>query len=112
MAPSSYCSVFQRTGGLFGQEDSFHAGPVSPLQTTITSQTRPLRFSEAGSEDLDSPVFYQNLVFFPPPRRNRNTNNSTISRGLDQRRTTPDFERVQQIEEQWDTNSTISQTTN
>ncbi|XP_077337609.1 voltage-dependent L-type calcium channel subunit alpha-1S isoform X2 [Lithobates pipiens] len=102
--------IYRRTGGLFGQEDSFHAEPVSPLHT-ITSQ-RPLRFSEAGSEDLDSPVFLPEPVFFPPPRRNRNTNNSTISRGLDQRLTTPDFERVQQSEEQWDTNSTISQATN
>ncbi|XP_040193668.1 voltage-dependent L-type calcium channel subunit alpha-1S isoform X1 [Rana temporaria] len=101
--------IYRRTGGLFGQEDSFHAEPVSP-HTAITSQ-RPLRFSEAGSEDLDSPVFLPDPVFFPPPRRNRNTNNSTISRGLDQRLTTPDFERVQS-EEQWDTNSTISQTTN
>ncbi|XP_018432281.1 PREDICTED: voltage-dependent L-type calcium channel subunit alpha-1S [Nanorana parkeri] len=103
--------IYRRTGGLFGQEDSFHAEPVSPLQTTFTSQ-RPLRFSEAGSEDLDSPVFLPDPVFFPPPRRNRNTNNSTISRGLDQRPTTPDFERVLQGEEQWDSNSTISQTTN
>ncbi|KAM5179969.1 voltage-dependent L-type calcium channel subunit alpha-1S [Mantella aurantiaca] len=103
--------IYRRTGGLFGQEDSFHAEPVSPLQTTITSQ-RPLRFSEAGSEDLDSPVFLPDPAFFPPPRRNRNTNNSTISRGLDQRLTTPDFERVQQSEEQWDSNSTISQLTN
>lgn len=103
--------IYRRTGGLFGQEDSFHAEPVSPLHTTITSQ-RPLRFSEAGSDDLDSPVFLPEPVFFAPPRRNRNTNNSTISRGLDQRLTTPDFERVHQSEEQWDTNSTISQTTN
>nr|DBA33910.1 TPA: hypothetical protein GDO54_001529 [Pyxicephalus adspersus] len=103
--------IYRRTGGLFGQEDSFHTEPVSPLQTTVTSQ-RPLRFSEAGSEELDSPVFLPEPVFFPPPRRNRNTNNSTISRGLNQRLGTPDFERVQHNEEQWDTNSNISQATN
>ncbi|XP_075051737.1 voltage-dependent L-type calcium channel subunit alpha-1S [Mixophyes fleayi] len=92
--------IYRRTGGLFGQEDSFHIEPVSPMHTTITSQ-RPLRFSEAGSEDLDSPVFLPDPVFFPPPRRNRNTNNSTISRGVGHRFTTPDL--------QWDANSINSQ---
>uniref|UniRef100_A0A6I8T1Q7 Voltage-dependent L-type calcium channel subunit alpha n=1 Tax=Xenopus tropicalis TaxID=8364 RepID=A0A6I8T1Q7_XENTR len=69
--------IYRRTGGLFGQEENFPE-PVSPVHTTITSQ-RPLRFSEAGSEDLESPVFLPDPVFFPPPRRNRNTNNSTLS---------------------------------
>uniref|UniRef100_A0A8C5M5R3 Voltage-dependent L-type calcium channel subunit alpha n=1 Tax=Leptobrachium leishanense TaxID=445787 RepID=A0A8C5M5R3_9ANUR len=41
--------IYRRTGGLFGQEESFHTEPASPLHTTITSQ------------------------------RNRNTNNSTVS---------------------------------
>ncbi|KAM4050275.1 voltage-dependent L-type calcium channel subunit alpha-1S isoform 2-T2 [Anomaloglossus baeobatrachus] len=70
--------IYRRTGGLFGQEDSFHTEPVSPLHTTITSQ-RPLRFSEA-SDDLESPVFLPDPAFFPPPRRNRNSNNSKIAR--------------------------------
>ncbi|KAG8450975.1 hypothetical protein GDO86_003308 [Hymenochirus boettgeri] len=69
-------SIYRRTGGLFGQEDHFQTEPVSHIHTTITSQ-RPLRFSEAGSEDIESPVFLPDPVFFPPPRRNRNTNNST-----------------------------------
>ncbi|KAG8588948.1 hypothetical protein GDO81_006172 [Engystomops pustulosus] len=47
------------------------------MHTTVTSQ-RPLRFSEAGSEHPDSPVFLPDPVFFPPPRLNRNTNNSKI----------------------------------
>ncbi|XP_071993345.1 voltage-dependent L-type calcium channel subunit alpha-1S isoform X2 [Engystomops pustulosus] len=69
--------IYRRTGGLFGQEDLFHTEPVSPMHTTVTSQ-RPLRFSEAGSEHPDSPVFLPDPVFFPPPRLNRNTNNSKI----------------------------------
>ncbi|XP_068125554.1 voltage-dependent L-type calcium channel subunit alpha-1S [Hyperolius riggenbachi] len=100
--------IYRRTGGLFGQEDSFHTEPVSPLQTTITSQ-RPLRFSEAGSEDLDSPVFLPDPVFFPPPRRNRNTNNSTMPRELQHRFTTADLETERQREEQWKTSTNTSQ---
>ncbi|KAM9319253.1 voltage-dependent L-type calcium channel subunit alpha-1S [Gastrophryne carolinensis] len=101
--------IYRRTGGLFGHEDTFHVEPVSPLPTTFTSQ-RPLRFSEAGSEDLESPVFLPEPVFFPPPRRNRNTNNSTVSRGLESRISTPDFELVRLRECQSDASSTISQT--
>ncbi|KAM4797020.1 voltage-dependent L-type calcium channel subunit alpha-1S [Rhinophrynus dorsalis] len=100
--------IYRRTGGLFGQEDSFPTEPVSPMHTTITSQ-RPLRFSEAGSEDIESPVFLPDPVFFPPPRRNRNTNNSTISSGLAGKFTTSDIELDQQREERWDTTANTSQ---
>uniref|UniRef100_A0A8C2T038 Voltage-dependent L-type calcium channel subunit alpha n=1 Tax=Coturnix japonica TaxID=93934 RepID=A0A8C2T038_COTJA len=47
--------IYRRTGGLFGQVDSF-LEPSSPLQPHVASQ-RPLQFTEVGSEDLDSPVF-------------------------------------------------------
>uniref|UniRef100_A0A8B9IFX2 Voltage-dependent L-type calcium channel subunit alpha n=1 Tax=Anser cygnoides TaxID=8845 RepID=A0A8B9IFX2_ANSCY len=47
--------IYRRTGGLFGQVDSF-LEPNSPLQPQVASQ-RPLQFAEVGSEDLDSPVF-------------------------------------------------------
>ncbi|XP_075709647.1 voltage-dependent L-type calcium channel subunit alpha-1S [Rhinoderma darwinii] len=100
--------IYRRTGGLFGQEDSFHTEPVSPIHTIITSQ-RPLRFSEAGGEDLDSPVFLPDPVFFPPPRRNRNTNNSKITSGLDRILITPNSVKAQQNEDQWETFSTTSQ---
>ncbi|KAE8623232.1 hypothetical protein XENTR_v10005548 [Xenopus tropicalis] len=99
--------IYRRTGGLFGQEENFPE-PVSPVHTTITSQ-RPLRFSEAGSEDLESPVFLPDPVFFPPPRRNRNTNNSTLSRGLGERLTTPEEDLKQNISEQWDASTNASQ---
>ncbi|XP_056413582.1 voltage-dependent L-type calcium channel subunit alpha-1S isoform X1 [Hyla sarda] len=93
--------IYRRTGGLFGQEDNFHTEPVSPMHTTVTSQ-RPLRFSEAGSEDLDSPVFLPDPIFFPPPRRNRNANNSKITSGFEFGLTTLNCERDPQKEEQWD----------
>ncbi|XP_053562889.1 voltage-dependent L-type calcium channel subunit alpha-1S isoform X2 [Bombina bombina] len=93
--------IYRRTGGLFGQEDVFATEPVSPLHTTITSQ-RPLRFSEAGSEDLESPVFLPDPVFFPPPRRNRNTNNSTIPGEQRDRLTTLDSKITQEKEDSWD----------
>ncbi|XP_063309282.1 voltage-dependent L-type calcium channel subunit alpha-1S [Pelobates fuscus] len=96
--------IYRRTGGLFGQEESFHTDPVSPLHTTITSQ-RPLRFSETGSEDLESPVFLPEPVFFPPPRRNRNTNNSTLSGQQGNRLINSVSDTIQQREDQWDENS-------
>ncbi|KAM8976679.1 voltage-dependent L-type calcium channel subunit alpha-1S [Pelodytes ibericus] len=100
--------IYRRTGGLFGQEDTFHTEPVSPLHTNITSQ-RPLRFSEAGSEDMESPVFLPDPVFFPPPRRNRNTNNSTIPGRQGNRLITPDSDMVHERDEQWDAISSTSE---
>ncbi|KAM4699185.1 voltage-dependent L-type calcium channel subunit alpha-1S [Discoglossus pictus] len=98
--------IYRRTGGLFGQEENFHTEPVSPAPTTFTSQ-RPLRFSEAGSDELESPVFLPDPVFFPPPRRNRNTNNSTVSRARLDRLTTPDM--AHETDERWDATTTPSQ---
>ncbi|XP_029428833.1 voltage-dependent L-type calcium channel subunit alpha-1S [Rhinatrema bivittatum] len=73
--------IYRRTGGLFGHVDNFQLEHHTPLQPHITSQ-RPLRFSEAGSEDLDSPVFLPNVEFFPPEenRNVNNANNNAISR--------------------------------
>ncbi|XP_074833425.1 voltage-dependent L-type calcium channel subunit alpha-1S [Carettochelys insculpta] len=68
--------IYRRTGGLFGQVDSF-LDRHSPLQPHVTSQ-RPLQFSEAGTKDLDSPVFLDDF----PPARNTNTNNSNAAAGL------------------------------
>uniref|UniRef100_A0A8B9I972 Voltage-dependent L-type calcium channel subunit alpha n=1 Tax=Anser brachyrhynchus TaxID=132585 RepID=A0A8B9I972_9AVES len=62
--------IYRRTGGLFGQVDSF-LEPSSPLQPQVASQ-RPLQFAEVGSEDLDSPVFLDEF----PQEGNTNTNNS------------------------------------
>ncbi|XP_069595187.1 voltage-dependent L-type calcium channel subunit alpha-1S isoform X2 [Ranitomeya imitator] len=99
--------IYRRTGGLFGQEDGFHTELVSPMHTTITSQ-RPLRFSEA-SDDLESPVFLPDPVFFPPPRKNRNTNNSKIVSEIELSFTTLNAAKAQQKEEQWNSVSTSSQ---
>ncbi|XP_010192724.1 PREDICTED: voltage-dependent L-type calcium channel subunit alpha-1S-like, partial [Mesitornis unicolor] len=62
--------IYRRTGGLFGQVDSF-LEPSSPLQPHMASQ-RPLQFTEVGSEDLDSPVFLDDF----PQEGNTNTNNA------------------------------------
>nr|XP_047927187.1 voltage-dependent L-type calcium channel subunit alpha-1S isoform X2 [Anser cygnoides] len=68
--------IYRRTGGLFGQVDSF-LEPNSPLQPQVASQ-RPLQFAEVGSEDLDSPVFLDEF----PQEGNTNTNNSNWPEGL------------------------------
>ncbi|XP_075766597.1 voltage-dependent L-type calcium channel subunit alpha-1S isoform X2 [Pelodiscus sinensis] len=65
--------IYRRTGGLFGQIDSF-LERSSPLQPHVTSQ-RPLQFTEMGGEDLDSPVFLDDF----PPGGNTNTNNSNAA---------------------------------
>ncbi|XP_035203251.1 voltage-dependent L-type calcium channel subunit alpha-1S [Oxyura jamaicensis] len=68
--------IYRRTGGLFGQVDSF-LEPSSPLQPHVASQ-RPLQLTEVGSEDLDSPVFLDEF----PQEGNTNTNNSNWPEGL------------------------------
>ncbi|XP_068029705.1 voltage-dependent L-type calcium channel subunit alpha-1S isoform X2 [Anomalospiza imberbis] len=68
--------IYRRTGGLFGQVDSFME-PSSPLQPQVASQ-RPLQFTEVGSEDLDSPVFLDDF----PQEGNTNINNANSSSWL------------------------------
>ncbi|KAG7472530.1 hypothetical protein MATL_G00109830 [Megalops atlanticus] len=74
--------IYRRTGGLFGNHvDPFHMEPSSPLPTQVTSQ-RPLQFSEARPEDVESPpdsVFLQNTEFFPPEPPKSNTNNNNFN---------------------------------
>ncbi|NXC37146.1 CAC1S protein, partial [Campylorhamphus procurvoides] len=65
--------IYRRTGGLFGQVDSFME-PSSPLQPQVASQ-RPLQFTEVGTEDLDSPVFLDDF----PQEGNTNVNNANSS---------------------------------
>ncbi|NXW55229.1 CAC1S protein, partial [Eurystomus gularis] len=69
--------IYRRTGGLFGQVDSF-LEPSSPLQPQVASQ-RPLQFTEVGSEDLDSPVFLDDF----PQEGNTNVNNSNSNAWLE-----------------------------
>ncbi|XP_065603601.1 voltage-dependent L-type calcium channel subunit alpha-1S isoform X2 [Cyrtonyx montezumae] len=68
--------IYRRTGGLFGQVDSF-LEPSSPLQPHVASQ-RPLQFTDVGSEDLDSPVFLEDF----PQEGNTNVNNANWPQGL------------------------------
>ncbi|XP_051494808.1 voltage-dependent L-type calcium channel subunit alpha-1S isoform X2 [Apus apus] len=65
--------IYRRTGGLFGQVDSF-LEPSSPLQPQVASQ-RPLQFTEVGSEDLDSPVFLDDFPQEGNMNNNANSNN-------------------------------------
>ncbi|XP_010022752.1 PREDICTED: voltage-dependent L-type calcium channel subunit alpha-1S, partial [Nestor notabilis] len=69
--------IYRRTGGLFGQVDSF-LEPSSPLQPHVASQ-RPLQFTEVGSEDLDSPVFLDDF----PQEGNTNVNNANRNNRLE-----------------------------
>ncbi|XP_069627348.1 voltage-dependent L-type calcium channel subunit alpha-1S isoform X4 [Haliaeetus albicilla] len=69
--------IYRRTGGLFGQIDSF-LEPSSPLQPHVASQ-RPLQFTEVGSEDLDSPVFLDDF----PQEGNTNVNNANSNDWLE-----------------------------
>ncbi|XP_061205391.1 voltage-dependent L-type calcium channel subunit alpha-1S isoform X1 [Neopsephotus bourkii] len=69
--------IYRRTGGLFGQVDSF-LEPSSPLQPHVASQ-RPLQFTEVGSEDLDSPVFLDDF----PQEGNTNVNNANRNSWLE-----------------------------
>ncbi|XP_074420809.1 voltage-dependent L-type calcium channel subunit alpha-1S isoform X3 [Larus michahellis] len=69
--------IYRRTGGLFGQVDSF-LEPSSPLQPQVASQ-RPLQFTEVGSEDLDSPVFLDDF----PQEGNTNVNNANSNDWLE-----------------------------
>ncbi|XP_050767549.1 voltage-dependent L-type calcium channel subunit alpha-1S isoform X2 [Gymnogyps californianus] len=69
--------IYRRTGGLFGQVDSF-LEPSSPLQPHVASQ-RPLQFTEVGSEDLDSPVFLDDF----PQEGNTNINNANSNNWLE-----------------------------
>ncbi|XP_009318646.1 PREDICTED: voltage-dependent L-type calcium channel subunit alpha-1S [Pygoscelis adeliae] len=69
--------IYRRTGGLFGQVDSF-LEPSSPLQPHVASQ-RPLQFVEVGSENLDSPVFLDDF----PQEGNTNVNNANSNNWLE-----------------------------
>ncbi|XP_064327879.1 voltage-dependent L-type calcium channel subunit alpha-1S-like isoform X14 [Phalacrocorax carbo] len=69
--------IYRRTGGLFGQVDSFME-PSTLLQPHVASQ-RPLQFMEVGSEDPDSPVFLDDF----PQEGNTNVNNANSNDWLE-----------------------------
>ncbi|XP_069627347.1 voltage-dependent L-type calcium channel subunit alpha-1S isoform X3 [Haliaeetus albicilla] len=85
--------IYRRTGGLFGQIDSF-LEPSSPLQPHVASQ-RPLQFTEVGSEDLDSPVFLDDF----PQEGNTNVNNANSNDWLERLTHLPALARMEYEDE-------------
>ncbi|XP_068930637.1 voltage-dependent L-type calcium channel subunit alpha-1S isoform X1 [Petaurus breviceps papuanus] len=73
--------IYRRTGGLFGQVDTFLERTDS-LPPNVASQ-RPLQFTEMEMEDLDSPVFLDDFPPEPPAnplaRTHANTNASNAN---------------------------------
>ncbi|XP_027699216.1 voltage-dependent L-type calcium channel subunit alpha-1S [Vombatus ursinus] len=73
--------IYRRTGGLFGQVDTFLERTDS-LPPHVASQ-RPLQFTEMEMEDMDSPVFLDDFPPEPPAnplaRTHANTNASNAN---------------------------------
>uniref|UniRef100_A0A5F8GXW0 Voltage-dependent L-type calcium channel subunit alpha n=1 Tax=Monodelphis domestica TaxID=13616 RepID=A0A5F8GXW0_MONDO len=73
--------IYRRTGGLFGQVDTFLERTDS-LPPNVASQ-RPLQFTEMEMEDIDSPVFLDDFPPEPPTnplaRTHANTNASNAN---------------------------------
>ncbi|XP_001368057.3 voltage-dependent L-type calcium channel subunit alpha-1S isoform X1 [Monodelphis domestica] len=73
--------IYRRTGGLFGQVDTFLERTDS-LPPSVASQ-RPLQFTEMEMEDIDSPVFLDDFPPEPPTnplaRTHTNTNASNAN---------------------------------
>uniref|UniRef100_A0A7N4UYK2 Voltage-dependent L-type calcium channel subunit alpha n=1 Tax=Sarcophilus harrisii TaxID=9305 RepID=A0A7N4UYK2_SARHA len=73
--------IYRRTGGLFGQVDTFLERTDS-LPPNVASQ-RPLQFTEMEMEDMDSPVFLDDFPPEPPAnplaRTHANTNASNAN---------------------------------
>nr|KAF6399594.1 calcium voltage-gated channel subunit alpha1 S [Molossus molossus] len=71
--------IFRRTGGLFGQMDNFldRANSLAP----VMANQRPLQFSEIEMEDLESPVFLEDVPQEPStnPLARANTNNANAN---------------------------------
>ncbi|KAM7049937.1 voltage-dependent L-type calcium channel subunit alpha-1S isoform 2-T2 [Molossus nigricans] len=71
--------IFRRTGGLFGQMDNFldRANSLAP----VMANQRPLQFSEIEMEDLESPVFLEDIPQEPStnPLARANTNNANAN---------------------------------
>uniref|UniRef100_A0A8C5XIE4 Voltage-dependent L-type calcium channel subunit alpha n=1 Tax=Microcebus murinus TaxID=30608 RepID=A0A8C5XIE4_MICMU len=75
--------IFRRTGGLFGQVDSF-IGRTNSLAPAMANQ-RPLQFAEIEMEELESPVFLEDFPqdphTHPLARANTNNANANVARG-------------------------------
>uniref|UniRef100_A0A8C9AJB3 Voltage-dependent L-type calcium channel subunit alpha n=1 Tax=Prolemur simus TaxID=1328070 RepID=A0A8C9AJB3_PROSS len=71
--------IFRRTGGLFGQVDSF-IERTNSLPPVMANQ-RPLQFSEIEMEELESPVFLEDFPQDPRtnPLARANTNNANAN---------------------------------
>ncbi|XP_057583619.1 LOW QUALITY PROTEIN: voltage-dependent L-type calcium channel subunit alpha-1S [Hippopotamus amphibius kiboko] len=71
--------IFRRTGGLFGQVDSF-LERTNSLPPHMANQ-RPLQFTEIEMEELESPVFLEDFPQHPSthPLARANTNNANAN---------------------------------
>ncbi|CAI9179953.1 unnamed protein product [Rangifer tarandus platyrhynchus] len=71
--------IFRRTGGLFGQVDSF-LERTNSLAPHMANQ-RPLQFTEIEMEEMESPVFLEDFPQHPSthPLARANTNNANAN---------------------------------
>ncbi|XP_019493541.1 PREDICTED: voltage-dependent L-type calcium channel subunit alpha-1S [Hipposideros armiger] len=88
--------IFRRTGGLFGQVDSFleRTNSLAP----VMANQRPLQFAEIEMEELESPVFLEDFPQDPGTnplaRANTNNANANVARGNCSHSDSPAFSSV------------------
>ena len=91
----SLSSSPQRTGGLFGQVDSF-LERTNSLAPHMANQ-RPLQFTEIEMEEMESPVFLEDFPqrpsTHPLARANTNNANANVASGNSNRGDSPVFPR-------------------
>ncbi|XP_036765377.2 voltage-dependent L-type calcium channel subunit alpha-1S isoform X1 [Manis pentadactyla] len=83
--------IFRRTGGLFGQVDSF-LERTNSLPPVMANQ-RPLQFAEIEMEEMESPVFLEDSPQAPNPnplaRANTNNANANVAASVHHERAFP-----------------------
>ncbi|XP_036860616.2 voltage-dependent L-type calcium channel subunit alpha-1S isoform X2 [Manis javanica] len=83
--------IFRRTGGLFGQVDSF-LERTNSLPPVMANQ-RPLQFAEIEMEEMESPVFLEDSPRAPNPnllaRANTNNANANVASSVHHERAFP-----------------------
>ncbi|XP_006078506.2 voltage-dependent L-type calcium channel subunit alpha-1S isoform X2 [Bubalus bubalis] len=88
--------IFRRTGGLFGQVDSF-LERTNSLAPHMANQ-RPLQFTEIEMEEMESPVFLEDFPqrpsTHPLARANTNNANANVASGNSNRGNSPAFPSV------------------
>lgn len=88
--------IFRRTGGLFGQVDSF-LERTNSLAPHMANQ-RPLQFTEIEMEEMESPVFLEDFPqrpsAHPLARANTNNANANVASGNGNHGNSPAFPSV------------------